>query len=424
MRPLPNCFALALLVCGCGLALGQVDPSDALPLDTTRWSERKYGVSLQPPLGALLLQQPFDENLVRIIDGEKRFQMNVDVRRSSRALTLNEVAESIKQQILNSPTDSRLVGQAAKRYDDKPAIVMYFRGRTGKGASSYGHAVVLVNPKTYAIFEISGSIEHEKQIFATFEAVLGTLRIADQKKLAELRKAAIQRSEAWRKTVTPQAEQKALIREQYFRIVQDKKDIGWMRVNQGTGVFNAKPGLKVTVHTHLELDIGTIKSVADYFRPNDRVAGEAWSIRTSIYKPGVRQPISTLETGSTTEYHVHVTIEGMEGVGTQTHRFDRLDTGYLAQVESWLLPAMLPNDTPAEYGYYWYHSPSQKLVFRTDRVTPTLDGYVIHSRLSPNAAELVARYDANGLLIEKDMGAGKKLLRTTPNSLRTLWNLR
>lgn len=425
MRPRPIVLALIVVACGYGVAVGQVDPKDALPLDTQRWSERKYGVSLQPPLGAHLLRQTADDHLVRIIDGEKRFQITVAVRRSSRRLTLKEVTESIKGQMINAQTDTRFIAEYPRKYAEKPAALTYYRGRAlGKGASSYGQAIVMVDAQTYAILEVSGSIEHERMLFATFEATLGTLEIADQQKLAEMRKAAIMRGEKWRKTVRPETERRALVRDQYFRIVHDKKDIGWMHVNQSPGNFNAQQGIKVTVHTHLDIELGTIKSVADYFRPNNRALGEAWSVRTSIYKPGVKAPFSTLETGTATPTKLVVTIEGMEGVGTKEHRFVRPDTGYLAQVENWLLPALLPHDTPAEYGFYWYNSHAQKLELRTDRVTPTLDGFVIHTRLSPNDAELVARYDTHGRLIEKDMGGGRKLLRTDPNTLRTLWNLR
>jgi len=71
------------------------------------------------------------------------------------------------------------------------------------------------------------------------------------------------------------------------------------------------------------------------------------------------------------------------------------------------------------YGFYWYSSDRQKVVYRSDRVIPALDRFTLVTRLSPDDAELRAVYSSDRKMIEKQLSATRKLLPTTPQSSRS-----
>ncbi len=420
---------LTTTLCLLAVSVATAQAPTHIPLDSQRWSERKYGISILPPIGTKIFLDSMSDNLVRIRDIDKRYQITVAVKRSTRALSLEEVVASAKQQVKYTHPHGQLLIDEPWKIADRSARIMYYRLQAaGQHDLLLGQAIVAIAPTTYAVVELNGSGAHAELLRPTFEAVLGSMEIADQQKLSQMRAAAIARSVQWRSTLNPRDEVASVQPEQFFRIMRDKQDIGWMRIKQRYGTYNNRQGLQVTIHTHLEIGTDRFDTVADYFRPEKNREQEIWSVRSSR-RPVVAQRANervetVLETGSGTLSTVQVVIDYQAGRPDQELKFPRPQNGYLAQADAWILHRVLPHDTPAEYGFYWYNSNLQKITYRTDRVTPTLDGYVVHSRTAPDLAELVSRYDARGELLERDLGQGQKMVRSDLNTLKTIWNIR
>jgi len=413
---------LALITCAAAAQDGGEDAEDLLA--ESRWTEQKYGLSLRLPVGARTVSHTADEYLLRLVHEQQDYQMTVAVRRSREALTLERVAESAQLQVVDAEPTARLIEQEQTSVGERPARVLLFRVPADQARDALlGQAILRIDPFTFAVLEIRGSLADQPHLRRVLNAMLGTLRIADQEQLAAERKAAVERSTAWRERLTVDQIEAAVGGEAYFRLLQNGEDIGYLRVVSRMETFNNQRGPEVSVATHLEMDGRRVDSVAEYFRPADSAVGEAWSIRTTIRAPGMEDR-TIVETGAGTTGFIEVKQDGTAGVASKNLRFARPPNGYLPQADGWLLPRLIPRETAGVYGFYWYHNNEQAVTFRRDRVTPTLDGFVIVTQLTPNSPELTARYDAEGNLREKQLGGGRVLKRTDLRQLRTLWNLR
>lgn len=401
---------------------------DANLLDSERWADRKYGVSFLPPLGAKLLDTTGDDALVRVLDEQARYQITVSVKRSRSVLTLEEVLETARFQIMDGNPSTRLLEKNRIEVGDLKAGQQYFAIPQPSTADALlGQTIVLVDAQTYAIVEVNAAAKHADIAKRVYNAVLQSLEVADQAELVKQRREAIDRSEKWRAALNEKQLRAAVGPAKLYRIVQDdQQDIGWMRFTRGTGEFAGQQGVQVVVETHLEIGQITVDSKADYFRPFNTLEGEVWSVRSGVTRttPRGEQKQLVMETGTASLGTITVKIDGSGDADIDDMQFQRPDKGYLPQVDGWLLPWLLPHDTAGEYGFYWFNTNDNEMTYRVDRVTPTLNGFTIATRLSPNSAELKATYDRHGNLIEKDLGSGRKLIPTEPAKLRAIWGIR
>lgn len=401
--------------------------ADSDLLDSQRWSERAYGVSFQPPLNAKMIEQTADNCLVRILDGAARYQITVNVKRSRSDLTVAQVAETARTQIADANPSTRLMESKDLTIGGLPAERQYFAvPMPSTGDAMVGQTIIQINPRTYAILEVNCGAKDAEQTRQAYEAMLGTFEVADLDALTKQRKAALELTEKWRAGLNEARLRAAMGEPIWYRVLDERqRDIGWMQVTRGPGEFNMIKGVQVVAKTHLEVDRFEIDTQADYFRPFDTPEGEAWSVRSSVKRTDQRgEPQVAVETGSASLGTIEVRLTGTGASEQKDLAFERPTEGYLPQAEAWLLPWLLPHDTAGEYGFYWYNSTARQMTFRMDRVTPTLSGYMITTRLSPNEPELRATYDREGNLVEKDLGQGRKMVRSDAATLKRIWKLR
>lgn len=422
------CAMITLIVVG--TAGAQTEPStDVRPLEPRRWTERKYGISLNPPIDTTVVIQPGEPVFARILDDDRAFEIRLSVKQVKRKATVEELLEAVRLQIVDENTTSVLLEELPGTYADLPGFVGFYRvPMTGVDDVLVGYSILQADPQHHVVIEFRGKYPLYARQRPMLIAMLNTLKVADQKALLEARKQAITRTLNWRKQTPPVRMMTALAGERYYRIVEASRDVGWMKVTQRHGEFNAADGVKVTAKTHMQSPAGRLDAVADYFRPDEAAApGEAWSVRATVRNiPG--QPPDTsrtaVETGTVTLGLIKVVFDGNSGVPAKRVELTRPSTAYLPQAEAWVMHRLLPREQPATYGFYFFNNNARNITFRTDRVTPTLDGFTVHTRLSPNEPELMHRYDALGELVERELGGGRSMIRTSEAQLKAIWRMR
>ncbi len=422
---------LALLVVLIGAAA-----TGARELDETRWRDNAYGLSLRPPVGTQLIEQTGDTYLVRILDRQGRFQIAASVKRSRKALTMNETVTSITEQMYHAqPTVSRTEPEN-RQVAGREAAVMYFTyPQPAKGPDVVvGYCVVRMDAKSFAVLELHCSTEEGETHRAMFKKVIGSMELADQRELAKQRAKAIERATQWLgRTRSPEKmkELRARLRDsQYFRIVDGTQDIGYMRIHQATETIDLRSknqqGIRVEIQSRLvKSDRSTIDTLAKFFLSDDDTT-ELWTVATTLRQPAPNRPEpikqTFTETGLRSGMNINITVNGPRGA--EQLQFEQPKRGYLSQVEAKLLPLMMPADRAATYGFYWYNSATNKMTYRTEQVTPTLNGFVITTRLGPNAPALRATYNAERLLVEQQLGAERKLVASDKQTILRLWRHR
>ncbi len=401
-----------------------------------RWDEQTYGLSLRPPLGSQLVRESADDAMLRIIGDRKAYAISLTVTDTKAPIFFEQVVQQSVVQVANVHPQARILEQAEATVMGRRSSVIYFQIISPKGEKLVlGQALVPVTLTTLAVLRLDVDEARFARSRPIFEALLFSMDARDVQMLDKERRALIDRGTHWKRGLTVDAIRAALVPEQWFRIVEAGRDIGFLYVVQGRGSNMNLPGLRVEVGTRLELAGQRVDSVSRFFM-SESGAEEVWSIRTTSRqlglprKPTVQnkkkpaQPDETIwsESGVRSDMVVKVTREGPEG--PKRMEWVKPSEGYLSQVEVFLLGSLLPGNAAAEYGFYAYHPNQGRLAFRTEKVEPAADGsYVVRSRPTLDQPEQVTRYDAKGRLLERELGEGRKLIPSSKSEVSAIFKL-
>ncbi len=420
------------------VSVRQLTPPASLDdlLARDRWDEPTYGLSLRPPLGSQLIRESADDAMLRIIGDRKAYAMSLSVTDTKAPIFFEQVVQQSVVQVANVHPQARILEQAEATVMGRRSSVLYFQMTSPKGEKLVlGQALVPITLTTLAVLRLDVEEARFARSRPVFEAMLFSMNARDVQVLDKERRALIDRGTHWKRGLTNDAIRSALAPEQWFRIVEAGRDIGFLYVVQGRGNNMNMPGIRVEVGTRLELAGQRIDSVSRFFM-SESGTEEVWSIRTTSRqlglprKPTVQdkkkpaQPDETIwsESGVRSDIVVKVTREGPEG--PKRLEWVKPSEGYLSQVEVFLLGSLLPGNAAAEYGFYAYHPNQGRLSFRTEKVEPAADGsYVVRSRPTLDQPEQVTRYDAKGRLLERELGEGRKLIPSSKSEVSSIFKL-
>ncbi|NJL30738.1 MAG: hypothetical protein HC898_03400 [Phycisphaerales bacterium] len=232
--------------------------------------------------------------------------------------------------------------------------MLYFSMTSAKGDKLVvGQALIPLNLTTLAVVRLDVDETRLARIRPVFESLLFSMNARDTQDLDKERKELIQRSQQWKRSLTSDLMRDALITEQWFKIVEHGRDVGFLFIVQGRDTNMNTPGIRVNVGTRMEVAGRRIDSMSRFFL-TDEGKEEQWSIRTSSMPLGLpRKPVVQgtkkdappqvqvwSESGVRSDYTVKVDRSGPDGV-------KRLEwvipaEAYLSQVELYLLGALLP----------------------------------------------------------------------------------
>jgi len=289
-------------------------------------------------------------------------------------------------------------------------------------------AVVQIDPVTFGFLDFRCGVEEADWVRPTFDAVVASMELVDPEQINAEREAALRRGQEWRSSLKLGQIHAALVPERYYRILTGNKDTGYMRVGQSRVRWQDRPGVSVEVQTRIVQEESYADSLAQFFLADDD-STEVWSIRTTL-RPinGKGAPRTWVDEGLRTWVDDgvrrvrQIQLRQEVNIGGQK-RETRVEVppGYLSQVEAWLLPALLPIDAEVEYGFYAYNTQTRKMTYRTERVLPLLDGFIITTRMAPNEPAYDATYDANRQLVERQLGPKQRLVPTEPSEIHRIW---
>lgn len=228
----------------------------------------------------------------------------------------------------------------------------------------------------------------EEMAVAIFNAILDSVAILDQRKLEQEVERRVYASLAWMVNV-PGRINKAVMPEQYFRYVKDGKDIGWTYVTEDVANRKGKPGVIVaSLTTQYPLDGKSpkIKVGFEAFSTVQRQqATEEWISGTIVEQDGKQNFVN--EVGQSAkhprrqlverqgddpndkqpivrQFEEHkLTVEQMTRVGKNRVQRD-LPPFYLPQAFSFMLPRLVPLDTPKQYAFLTWVGAEQQLIMR------------------------------------------------------------
>lgn len=402
-----------------------------------RWREEAHGLSLSPPRGAQASPLPAEDGLVRFL-GPGESQIEVFLKHSTADLTIDGVLDEAVRQFAMACPSAKILKQNRLAVSDLTGGVLYFAVPDRKRSLLVGQAFVLLNPRQIVMLQLTHPLDAHESAVDVFEAVLASLLVQDPAQLNEFRAQRIAHGEAWRQTIRPDRLRAVTPAKQWFRIVDDHLDVGYMRLQTRRDEQLGQPGALVETDAHWTAGPNDYDVNHQAFASDDGTY-EAWSVRTAVRRtdpasaygppPSDRpQDVSVwAQTGVRIQDKITLTFDGP--AGRKELRWRQPPRGYLSQVHLLLLGPLLAGQDSAEFGFYAYSPNVRKLAFRTDRLVRSPDGsYTVYSKPSPELEEQTAFYNPDGRLIRRELptpGHGKQvILPTTEAQLATLWKIR
>ncbi len=424
-------FIAACVAIGCD-AWAADDPWAGL-LASERWQERGHGLSLRPPLGSRLVAQTADDALVRIL-GDSGYTVTVSYKSGKDELTLDQIVQMAVAQLGVAQPAARVLEQKPIQAGGLAGQVVYYLIPPQKKQSPWvmGQAFAQVNPHEFVVLQLE--VDHDRFPAARemFEAVVASVELRDPESLNRERAECVGRGEAWRRSIDTERLRRALQGEQWFRIVENDTDIGYMRVTETSATEMDLPGVRVEIQTRLMLGGTNYDSLSSFFASDDG-GYEAWSIRTTARPAGGGAGAASAspsgggeswaQTGVRSKDQITVTVQGPGG--TDEYHWQRPPKGYLSQVDLYLLERLQASTGGQGLGFYAYYPNRQEITYRQSRTVTGPDGtFVVHTLPSPEQEEQVSYYGADGRLIKRVLPQGRVILPTTPNQLAGQWGLR
>lgn len=439
-------------------------PADQDPLSPERWQEEKYGISLRPPLDSKLTHETIDDALLTI-QGPARSSTQVYLRemksdaevgqflqtdptkpnapptrvtydnRAPVSLDMDSLVDIGLKQVAVARPQSVLLDQQRLQVADRPAAILYFNLPPDEKQRRWvlGHAYLLVNPRTFAMLRLSAAQEDFAAVRPVFEAVVRSLQVQDPAQRDQLRQEQIREGQQWRASITAQQYRQGLIEEQWLRMLDGSKDIGYVQITQKHGLNpkTKEPGITVHVRARVVRGNEALDSDSDFFLP-DSAQSEVWSSKATRrpLKPAAGpapaagfvppKESSAVETG--TRSGDQIILVRQDAVSAKRFEWKTPPQGYLAQAELYLMPQFLPRRTTPIMGFYAYYPNQGTISYRTVKVEAGQDGaYKVTVQPAPNAPEEVSLYDRNGRLIERTLPGGVRLIPTDRAKLVGLW---
>lgn len=394
-----------------------------------RWRENAYGVSLRPPVGARLASRTADQAAVRIYSPGNQYTIALYIKKSGRDVSVEELVPQAIHQLGAANPSATILDQQTIKPAGRPGAVIYFRIPDRKREPwVMSQAFMQIDPRTFAMLQLEADESGFAAARAVFEAVIDSLEVDDPRQLDQARAQQIEQGEAWRQAAPRRRDR--LRPEQWLRIVQGDRDIGYMCVRQAPAREINHPGVRVDVQSRIQWDKIAYDSISSFFLSDDDET-EVWSVRTTarpLARTGPRNPNSPPDTQSWAETGVRgqnkITVTLERPSGREEHRWERPADGYLSQVEIQMIEQLLGDPEKRDLGFYAYYSTAQKIVYRAVRVDPSPDGsYTVHIRPSPEHDGHTSYYSPDGKLIKRELPDGQTIIPATRAELAARWKL-
>jgi hypothetical protein len=452
-------IALALTAPTLWAAISNVtsEQQDTL-LSDERWSEEAFGISLRPPLGATLHQATADDAMLRI-GGAEGYSIEVYLRRvepgdqflqmqggaaarsqvfrqSGREqpqarvqLDIDTVVTMGLRQVQVAHPSAVLVDRDNAALAGLSAATLYFRLQDAQSRTNYilSHAYVLVDHDSFIMVRTLYESARQAAVRPILEAVLASMQVEDTQKRDAQRRAAIAAGQQAREAMNFQQLVEALPEEQWYRLLMDNQDIGHLQVTRRKARQMGYAGLAVTVRAHARLGGQAVDSLSEMFLAESG-RQEVWSTRTtSRMQPttpgGVPQDMTVVETGVRSGNVITVTRE--DRGQKRSFEWQTPAEGYLSQAELYLLPALLPRQAEATYGFYAYYPADGQITYRTIQVQPEgRRGHKVVIQPSPNSPRETVVFDAAGAMVERRLPANQRIVPSTRRQILAIGAVR
>lgn len=328
-----------------------------------------------------------------------------------------------------------------------------FGGSTGE-QEIRGYTVVKSTPTQFIVFELICPASSRLVTTMIYETIVATARFADPRAIESSRGKALNKGLIILDQLTPAHYDRALAlnADRWERLYlpsptgspSDRQDIGYRHIRAWRGPRGQlNPAKPAELYDEIEKTEGYLLSMqvrlvgpsfdgrgfdisdtrAIFFMTPDG-SDEAWNIQMTRRDDHAALPETFLEIGARTGLSMRVVVEG-PGIASKTIRPILQGSGYIAQVQAYLLPSLLPQlGITDEFAFYAYRSAEEAIILRRIRLDHpggNTSRWRITTTFGEGETPQIAYYKLSGELIRAELPGDRVWAPTTLEELVRLW---
>ena len=447
-----------------------------------RFTSQGRGISFRPPIGgAQIKRTPIGTEIVRYSASDEKWSLNVSIltfEKPMRLLSVDNpttpedesktkpgILQQIVQQLQQNNVSTEVLRQDVVNLGPHDVGMLVARYTQGGQTVLRQQALIQRNDQLFYLLDFTSpsgrtpadkpDVEDPAERIAVdiFAAVVDSVQLLDQKALLADEEERLYRTRTLLVNL-PNRIRAVITAEQYFRVMQSGKDIGWMYVTEELGERQGENGFFVSSLSEATPQANLRIQVASemFSSLNLKSAKEAWVAINTIEKDKVRTSVSEFgqsekkiervldkqgDSGddpkapkmrSTQRYHFHVT---QTNKATATPIARELPPFYVSQAISAMLPRLLPLTEAKGYLFLVWVGSERELIKRYLDVEPlrtetfagqTIKAIVVKDRVGLEAEPTFHYFTVDGRYLGNfNKANGVTMVSSTQQSMAQLW---
>lgn len=442
-----------------------------------RFTSQGRGISFRPPIGgAQIKRTPIGADIVRYSAADEKWSLNVSM------LTFDKPAKLLSVDNPNTPQDESktkpgLLQQIVQQLQQNNLAELLRQDVVNVGKLDVGMLVVRYTQGNQTMLRQQAVVQRNDQVFYVldftspsgrtaddkpdvedpaermavdiFAAVVDSVRLLDQKALLADEEERLYRTRSLLVNL-PKRIESAITPEQYFRVMQNGKDIGWIFVAEESGERQGENGFFVASLSEASGEKNLKVQVASemFCSLNLKKAKEAWVTVNVVEKDGVKTHASEFgqserrneraediandpkapAVGMRERYSFHVT-QTSKAQATPITR--ELPPFYIPQAISSMLPRLVPLTEAKTYMFLVWVGSERELIKRYIDVEPvrtetfggqTFKSIVVKDRIGLEAEPTLHYFTIDGKYLGNiNKSNGVAMVLSNQQTMARLW---
>lgn len=443
-RPLPGVLFLPSQVCALGLLLlhagllaGQTVPLKAATPSSTQkgdmapaYVDGSFGFSVGYPAGAVIEREKrfvttADLEIVRFVQMQHTWSLAVWLSSSPRPVNSESLLRDMAGRLSVEHENAQIVRRDSVRVGTREGVRLAVTFSADEREWLWQQAAVITAPSEYFTLTFITPLDDREVASGFFDEILDGFSILRSELMQERITAALRRGATLLQTVAGDRTRfKALIaeRDTHLRLVQDGRDIGFIRIHEGPGQVDHYEGLAVCQQGWLfPQDQSVTQFQYDMFLSAD-LAYARWDNRVRVLTPGQEgKPAHVglgVEHGLQQNDKLVVTYTAKLNDPEMKEKVLELESTFGSPAWLAVLPRLVDLEKPEAYAFSTYDGERHGLILRVFQVVgPT------HITLDGQRVPVFRLEDSEGLIPpinQIDVDAAGRMVRVSAGPLEML----
>jgi hypothetical protein len=389
---------------------GRPDDATASALTGPVFDDPLQGISLRPPADAETIRQNLSAgDIAQFVNKDSGWALKVSCAKLPKPIPLSNAKSGLLEltadQFKSSDPTAEIFRQQVERIGTVDCGILIARYKLANQLRLMQQAMFHVTDQVYYVLTMTSPAtlgtqadapqSDQQRAMQTFTAVVHSVKLIDRTKIKEDQDQRLFRTRAFFVLLTPEKIRQALVPEEFQRITQNGRDIGYRYIVESTEKRYGHDGIRIGIRSHLETaglnqvdtqnwltcsfdrqqeewSTAAVTTDAKGTKTGVSELGTSTQFTRQIFDPvnGVADPKDPGQPRVRTENHYQLRVTKITASGINQPIEQGLPPFYVPQALGYLLPTLLAQQPPKTYLFAVWSDDTQEVIARYMDVLP------------------------------------------------------